>query len=110
MANTGNKVFKVVVYNSEDCATLVCIVYRIGSMERGLVASFRQEVASFGNSQFSIPSERVATFQEELRVKTKVYEVVPEDIRDIEKWIEGKMKDAYGNDTIVTIEELRAEK
>jgi len=103
MLKTDIKAFKVVVDNKESRATLICVTYRIDTSGSYYGAEFYELVTSFDNSNFSIPYGG-ATFQEELRVTSTAAAVTPQYRKDIEKWIEIKMKEAYGKDCIVTVE------
>ncbi len=106
MTKTDIKAFRVVVDNRENSATLICVTYRIDTEGKYFGSEFYELVTSFDNSQFSIPYDRGATFKEELRVTTRGYAVTPEYRKDIEKWIERKMKETYGSDISVTVEDI----
>lgn len=110
MTKTDIKAYKIVVDNRTDRATLICVTYRIDTTGRYFGAEFYELVTTFDNSKFSIPYDRGATFQEELRVTARGYAVAPEYRKDIEKWIENKMKEAYGDDLVIFIEDCATNK
>jgi hypothetical protein len=110
MTKTDIKAFKIIVDDKENRATLICVTYRIDTEGRYFGAEFYELVSSFDNSTFSIPYDRGASFQEELRVTARGYAVTPEYRKEIEKWIENKMKEAYGNTLKVTIEDCATQK
>ena len=110
MIKTDIKAYRVVADNRENCATLICVTYRVDTVGRYFGAEFYELVSSFDNTKFSIPYDRGATFQEELRVTARGYAVAPEYRKDIEKWLENKMEEAYGSDIIVIVEDCATKK
>ncbi len=105
MIKSDIRAFKIVVDNRENCATLICVTYRIGTIGDFYGAEFYQLVTTFDNSTFSIPNSRSATFQEELRVTSKAFAIAPEQRQNVENWIRNKMQEAYELDIMVKIED-----
>lgn len=105
MEPTNIKAYKVVAYNKVNRSTLICVTFRFDSNEQ-YFGDFIELVSTFDNSSFKIPTGRNATFQEELRVNAKAVVEAPKDTWQIENWIEKEMKNVYGADLKVIIEDF----
>lgn len=95
--------------NSEpySSATLICITYEIGLSKKYPGADFYYFITSFDDSNFRIPYIGEETnFRQQLRAAHSVSEFIPEGITDHKQWIEEKMKEAFGDDIQITIEEF----
>ena len=107
MIKTDIKAYKVVVDNkdSDDRATLICMTYRISASEGHYGAEFYELVSTFDNSKFIIPDGgHTFSFQEGLRLFSTAAGIAPKDRHNIEAWITTKMKEAYGSDSKVIVE------
>jgi hypothetical protein len=106
MIKNNIKAYRIRVTKEGSTATILCVTYGIDNIERYFGAEFYVLVNSFDNSSFSIPSNRTATFQEELRATGKGYGVAPEYSTGIEDWIQFRIKDAYGHDSDLTFDQV----
>jgi hypothetical protein len=106
MIKNNIKAYKIFIKKEGSTATILCVTYGIDNIDRYFGAEFYILVNSFDNSSFSIPSNRTATFQEEVRATGKGFGVAPEYSTGIEDWIQFKIKDAYGNDLDLKFEKL----
>ena len=111
MIKTDVKAYKVVVDNKESRATLICVTYKIGSSGTHYGAEFYELVTSFDKSDFRIPQvSHTFSFKEELRLFSTAASIAPENRKNIEGWISDKMKECYGNDSKVHVENFLTEK
>ena len=107
MIKTDIKAYKVVVDNKNARATLICVTYRISLSAPHYGAEFYQLVTNFDNSGFKIPyGSHTFTFQEELRIFSTAAGIAPSNRENIEEWITTKMKEAYGLDISVAVEDF----
>lgn len=107
MIKTDIKAYRVVVDNKDARATLICVTYRISISQPHYGAEFYQLVSSFDNSSLKIPAGgHTFTFQEELRLFWNAAGIAPTGRENIEDWITTKMKEAYGTDSKVVVEDF----
>jgi len=101
-------VYRIRVYKLPEDAVLHCIIYSDTIHNRYFDAEFRVVQNSFSNIPISKPEARLTTFQDELRRGGQTRLIQDGYPQDIEKWIENKMKEAYGDNLTIRIEELQA--
>ena len=96
-----------IVNDTENRATLICITYRISYDQNHYAAEFTELVSNFDNSQFVIPNwGHTFSFQEEIRIFSTAAALVPNNRQNIEDWLTLKMKEVYGQECEVTVEEI----
>ena len=95
-------IYSVSVRDGASFVACVVTIYNMGPRFRG--ADFVVVTSPFDDSQFSIRSGRQATFQEELRVRSKASDIV---VGDDQPYIESKMREAYGARVEVEVEPFR---
>lgn len=107
MIKTDIKAYKVVVDYKQARATLICVTYRISLSAPQYGVEFYELVTSFDNSDFNIPyGSHTLTFQEELRIFSTAAAIAPSNREGIEDWITTKMKEAYGKEISVAVEDF----
>lgn len=110
MIKTDVKAYKVVVDKEGARATLICVTYKISPSGPHYGAEFYELVTSFDNSAFKIPQgSHTFSFAEELRIFSTAVSIAPENRENIEDWITTKMKDGYGVDSKVHVEDFPTE-
>jgi len=104
------KFYRVSVDTAPGGAGLVCVTYNLDT-DRGFVGvEYYELVFSTDQPELSIPSSRQATFQEELRILHQAASAY-EGARDNDKsHIEDRLKEAYGNQATIHIEEIEPRK
>jgi hypothetical protein len=101
------KAYRVTVGDTRNLAVLNVGVSQIGSQTRDYAVEFNERLSDFDDSKLTIPDNRQATFQEELRkMKRHSSSLIPQNVADIKEFIEKKMKEAYGSDCSVDITEI----
>ncbi len=105
---TNSKKYRIQVENSNGIAGLTCVINSNILSTKHFGAIFHEVITTFDNTSISIPTNRQATFQEELRYIQEAGAEEQETPNDIEKWIENKMKEAYGDNLIIHVEEIQA--
>ena len=98
--------YRIYANNRQDRVYLVCVIEKIGLSGNHYGATFYELVTTFDDSTFNIPYDSKQTFQEELRTTSIAVEIIPEERDMIEKWIEMKIKEGYGKECEVLIENL----
>lgn len=88
-------------------ATLLCITYEIGLSKKHPSADFYYFITTFDDSDYRIPYIGEETnFRQQLRASHSTSEFIPEDVTKHKQWIEEKMKEAFGDNIKVVIEEF----
>ena len=88
-------------------ASLFCITYQIGFGKKYTGADFYYFGTSFDDSNYRIPYVGEETnFRQQLRAGHSISDFIPDEHTDHKGWIEIKMKEAFGNDLKVSIEEF----
>lgn len=70
------------------------------------VMEFVRKCRCIPDDGLSIPSSRTANFKEELRILGKAYDMVDFKNIGVEEYVMLKMKEAYGGDAVVYLEDL----
>lgn len=106
MTKTDKKVYRVFVTDGINRVTLLCSTYRLGSSSH-YASNFAELVTNFNNDEIKIPKGfHTFSFKEELRLFSEASAIISENNISKEKWIELKMKEAYGENVTVSIEDL----
>lgn len=104
------KFYRVSVDAEPGGAGLVCVTYNLDGGRKFVGVEYYELVFSLEQPELNIPSSRQATFQEELRVLHQAASTY-EGARDKERsHIEGRLKEAYGEEATVHIEEIEPQK
>jgi hypothetical protein len=107
MIKTDIKAYKVVIDNHGARATLICVTYKISQSGPHYGAEFYVLVSSFDDSNFTIPhGSHTFTFKEELRMFWNAVAIAPANRNNIEGWLTDKMKDAYGDNSKITVSDF----
>lgn len=85
----------------QDRAAVICLTYFISASKQHVGAEF-YEVMFTSKEQFTIPSSRPATFQEELRSLHQTVAIVPDRAAEVE-FLRSKMLEAYGSAATVNV-------
>jgi hypothetical protein len=96
---------RVQTRGGQDFGALVCITYYLDNSRQYSGAEFF-EVVFNGDAIFSIPSSRVATFQEELRALHRAAVTFGADRSKERELITEKMREAYAPDALIDVEEI----
>ena len=99
-------VYRIMVDKLPEDAVLHCIIFNDTPHNRYFEAEFRVLQNSFRKLSISIPEARLTDFQKELRRGGQARLNQHGCPNDIEKWIENKMKEAYGDNLNIQILEI----
>lgn len=100
------KFYHVQVESGQDRAVLICLTYHLDSAGKFSGVEF-YEIVFTTHTQFSIPSSKVATFQEELRALHQAGATFGGDRTNESGFIEQKLKEAYGKNATIHIEQIQ---
>jgi hypothetical protein len=97
------KFYRAHVQAGQESAALICMTYYLDNSKQFSGVEF-YEVVFTTYTQFSIPSSRMATFQEELRALHQAAATFSGD-RSIEiQFITERIKEAYGSNAQIDVE------
>jgi hypothetical protein len=99
-------VHKLSVQLDQEVATIICFTHSLDSINKYFSAEFRELGSTISNHGFSIPSDRQATFQEQIRVLGNASDITPIGRINLEDWLTKKMEEAYGRTAKITIERI----
>lgn len=100
------KFYRVQVDAGVDRAALICVTYHLDSTAQFSGVEF-YELVFTAHTQFSIPSSRVASFQEELRALHHAAATFDGNRTNETGFIEQKLKEAYGQTATIHIEQIQ---
>jgi hypothetical protein len=100
------KFFKVTVTVGEASAFLVVASYFLDQAKRFMSYDFYELGTSFGDEVSQIPVSRPPTFKEELRAFAQASTTSENGRTDDPGFIEKKLREAYGTNAIVTVNEI----
>ena len=99
--------YRAKVQSGQDFAGLICVTYHLDAGKQFSGVEF-YELVFPANSRFAIPSARAASFQEELRAVHQAAATFGGDRSNERDFIAIKLKEAYGQNAVVHIEEIQA--
>lgn len=105
---SDKKAYSVTINVGQRYAYLILITYALDPSRKHVVLEFHELGNNFGDSGLNIPSSRLPTFKEELRVLGKAVTLYQGLRSGEEKIIEEKLKEAYGSEATVIIREIVA--
>lgn len=88
-------------------AVVICITYYIAPSKEHVGVEFYQTIHT-SSERFGIPSDRVATFQEELRTLNQAAGIAPDRAAET-LYIQQKMYEAYGAGATVHVKPIEAD-
>lgn len=100
------KLFRIRVVDESEIAALICVSYNIDSLKQYVSIEYFELVSSFADYVSSIPSSRMVTFEEELRIFHHAISTYrggrPEEHNHITK----QLKEAYGINIEISIQDI----
>ena len=106
---TDVKAFKVDVNNiggKDGYAFVICVTYGLDTISKYYGGEFYELLSNYEKPKLNIPTPHTFTFREAFIVFGNTNAIAPDGRKDIEKWIETKMKEVYGDNCNVTIKDL----
>lgn len=101
------KFYRAKVQSGQEFAGLICVTYHLDTGKQFSGVEF-YELVFPATARFSIPSSRMATFQEELRALHQAAATYGSDRSKETDFIAVKLKEAYGQSATVYIEEIHS--
>jgi hypothetical protein len=99
--------YRIYVKENDKSAVLLCSTYKIGLSGNDYISEFIVIQSNF--EHFPLPEHfNPLTFREELRIYSSVFTIIPAGIENIETWIQQKLKEAYGDDCKIKIDNLKS--
>lgn len=89
-----NAAYRFDIAIDESCAMIIVLYQKM--LDKFINVNFYVLVDTYDNSRIKIPSDRTASFQEELRVLGKANCTVSIGSNQIQTWAELMIIDAYG--------------
>lgn len=97
--------YKITVLAAEGVATILCVTYRLSPNTPHYAAEFFELVRSIKRDRIAIPNgAHTYSFVEEMRINGTGVISTPEHRADIKNWFVVTMKEVYGNDCKVQVE------
>ena len=100
------KFFKVTLSADQASAFLIVASYFLDHAKRFMGYDFYELATSFEAEDLQIPSSRLPTFKEELRAFAQASTTSERGRTDEPGFIEKKLREAYGTNAIVTVNEI----
>ncbi len=95
------------VSSKEGHSFLLCVAHALDTEGKFLVADFAEFITTYPSRGFNIPAGRSFTFQEELQTSARTSCLIPVDNENLYAWITDKMKETYGKDLKVEVEQIK---
>jgi len=105
--NINQSFYRVRVEVENDSASHIVITYDMSDNQNIIGMQFYRTVFNTDDSEFSIPSGRQATFQEQLRVLNQATISEQSQRQGEQEIIKRKMKEAYGSTAKVQVEQIK---
>lgn len=107
MMRIDPKFYRVWVEEGENSAGLICVVYNLDTAKEFVGIEYFELVWTFDNTGITIPSERMATFREELRVLHQAASTYRGPRNIDQQHIRANVKEAYGPNVRVNFTEIQ---
>lgn len=109
MVKIDPKFYRVRVSIGDFFASHIVLVYNLDEGRKFIGMEFYRLGSSVDDTGISIPSGRMFSFKEELRILDQASTALEGRRENVKEYIEAKIKEVYGEDVKVLIEQISVE-